>query len=477
MIKEDVLFDLDSLNQAKEAVSGLDKLMKKIKLQGVLNNLDDDCIQRKSDKFSKLKHFLDNTKGKTTTIMNSSDANDTELILFTGNGPLFSLSKTIINSIPYSYIYEQSEEELRTNDGNIFLDYRGNDACIDFREQAKLLELFEFCNLPIPIELLECREKRNEKQKHYEKGDEVSLYINEKKDDTIKNYLINNNLWDDYIMKYKNGYVDYDYINDIRSMNMNYKYMKCITECMESGYFYVKKEEVKNKDISLLENEMYSVFGDQGREAVKTYLNEIPTVFVDSTIIKKKCFETPLVNWLDEKKKWKLLFSYLYYVFLFLYIYRASEHNYLASKFHRYCDNKGETVTIIKHIGKNNHMNIFGGYTDQNWESGLGHNKPYSQEFLFTLSNEHDVSPTKYDYIDSDRSLGIYCRSSYGPTFGDCHDIYISDECHSNPNSSCKASYFSERYTPQKSSLFVNTHYANSENNYKVEDYEVWGRA
>ncbi|KAK8791777.1 hypothetical protein WA158_005154 [Blastocystis sp. Blastoise] len=459
MIKEDVLFDLDSLNQAKEAVSGLDKLMKKI-VEGFTSILSltlysyDDCIQRKSDKFSKLKHFLDNTKGKTTTIMNSSDANDTELILFTGNGPLFSLSKTIINSIPYSYIYEQSEEELRTNDGNIFLDYRGNDGYvyylldhlngkavdyshIEFREQAKLLELFEFCNLPIPIELLDCREQRNEKQKQYEKGDEVSLNINEKKDDTIKNYLMKNNLWDDYIMKYKNGYVDYDYINDIMSMNMNY---------------------------NLLENEMYSVFGDQGRQAAKTYLNEIPTVFVDSTIIKKKCFETPLVNWLDEKKKWKLLF-------------RASEHNYLASKFHRYCDNKGETATIIKHIGKNNHMNIFGGYTDQNWESGLGHNKPYSQEFLFTLSNEHDVSPTQYDYIDSDRRFSIYCRSSYGPIFGDCHDIYISDECHSNTNSSCKASYFSERYTPHKSSLFVNTHYANSENNYKVEDYEVWGRA
>ncbi|KAK8809938.1 hypothetical protein WA158_000881 [Blastocystis sp. Blastoise] len=390
MIKEGALFDLDSLNQVKEAY-----------------NLDEDCIQRNSDKFSKLKHFLDNTKGKTTEIMNSSDTDDTELIFFSGNGPLFSLSKRIINSIPYSYIYEQSEEELRTSDGDVFLDYRGNDASvyylidylngkvvdysqIMFREQAKLLELFEFCNLPIPIELLECRGKRDEKQKIYKKCDEVSLNINGKKDDTIKNYFMKNNLWDDYVMRYNNGYVDYDYINDIRSMNMSYKYMKCITEYIESGYFYVKKEEIKNIDIILLENEI------------------------------------------------------------------ASEHNYLASKFHRYCDNKGETVTLIKHIGHNNHMNIFGGYTNQ--------------KFLFTLSNEHNIPPTKYDNTNS--SYGIGCGSSNGSTFGLGYDIYIYDQCHSNTNSYCREFYYSDMNTSQKSSLFVNANNANSFNNFTLEDYK-----
>ncbi|KAK8815396.1 hypothetical protein WA158_003608 [Blastocystis sp. Blastoise] len=452
------------------------------KLQNALNNLDEDCIQRGSDKFSKLKHFLDNATGKATAIMNMNNTNDTELIRFSGNGPLFSLSKRIINSIPYSYIYEQSEEELRTNDGTIFLDYRGNDASvyylidylngkvvdysqIKFREQLKLLELFEFCNLPIPIELLDCREKRDKKQKKYEKGDEVSLNINGKNNDMIKNYLIKNNLWDDYIMRYKNGYVDYDYINDIRSINVSYKYMKYITEYIESGYLDIKKEEIKNIDTSLLEEEVYSIFGDQQKEAVKTYLNGIPTVFADSTIIEEKYFETQLVNWIGKEKKWKLIF-------------RASDHDFKASEFHKYCDNKCPTVTIIKHIGHDNKINIFGGYTNQSWEyhSACGW-KSYSKEFLFTLSNEHGIPPTKYDYIDSDRSYGILNSYFEGPIFGGGNDIHISENCHSNINSYCNACSYSEVNTPQKSSLFVNTNNVNSRNYFTVEDYEVWGRA
>ena len=41
-------------------------------------------------------------------------------------------------------------------------------------------------------------------------------------------------------------------------------------------------------------------------------------------------------------------------------LYRASEHNYLASStFHKLCDNHGPTITIIK----SNFGNIFGGFT------------------------------------------------------------------------------------------------------------------
>ncbi|KAK8797079.1 hypothetical protein WA158_004289 [Blastocystis sp. Blastoise] len=492
MIKEGILFDLDSLNQVKEAVSGLDELMKKItegftsiisltlysgqKLQGALNNLDDDCVQRGSDKFSKLKYFLDNAQGKTTTKINTSNINDTELIRFTGNGPLFSLSKNIINSIPYSYIYEQSEEVLRTSDGSIFLDYRGNDASvyylldylnckvvdysqIESREQLKLLELFEFCNLPIPIELLECKEMRITKQMKFKKGDEVSLYINGNKYDIVKDYLVKNNLWENYIMNYKNGYVDCDYIHDIMSMNVSYKYMKYITEYMKSGYLYIKKEEINNIDISLLENEMYSIFGDQGKKAVKTYLNGIPTVFTDSMIIEEKFFETQLVNLLGKEKKWKLLF-------------RASEHEYKASEFHKYCDYKCPTVTLIKHIGRNNKINIFGGYTSQYWDSITEKEYKYDDKsFLFTLSNEHNIPPSKYGILDPYNAL--YCNKISGPDF---MNICISDDCHNNENSFIneRTGIYSHSFIPQSASLFVNTAGPNESNYFTVDEYEVY---
>ncbi|KAK8812244.1 hypothetical protein WA158_007478 [Blastocystis sp. Blastoise] len=97
---------------------------------------------------------------------------------------------------------------------------------------------------------------------------------------------------------------------------------------------------------------MIELFGDQGREAVKEAIKK--RWFKQSAVIKRK-LEEFLVNCLGKEKKWKLLF-------------RASKYNYFANKFHKYCDNKEETVTLIKHIGDDNHMNIFGGYIVQSWD-------------------------------------------------------------------------------------------------------------
>ena len=61
-----------------------------------------------------------------------------------------------------------------------------------------------------------------------------------------------------------------------------------------------------------------------------------------------------LQKWLGKKCKWNLC-------------YRASRDGWLGQDFHRYCDNKGPTVVLVKANGY-----IFGGYTDQNWqESGM----------------------------------------------------------------------------------------------------------
>ena len=48
-------------------------------------------------------------------------------------------------------------------------------------------------------------------------------------------------------------------------------------------------------------------------------------------------------------------------------LYRASEHGYTAKSFHKYCDDKGPTLIIIK----SSEGWIFGGYTTQSW-SGDG---------------------------------------------------------------------------------------------------------
>ena len=75
-------------------------------------------------------------------------------------------------------------------------------------------------------------------------------------------------------------------------------------------------------------------------------------------------FMKQLVKWLGSKCKWNLC-------------YRASRDGWSAPHFHRHCDNKGPTVVLVKANGC-----IFGGYTDQHWDSGMS-SKIFQYEVLF----------------------------------------------------------------------------------------------
>ena len=48
-------------------------------------------------------------------------------------------------------------------------------------------------------------------------------------------------------------------------------------------------------------------------------------------------------------------------------LYRGSRDGWLSSDFHKHCDNKGPTVTLIK-VVTTGAKYIFGGYTDQSWD-------------------------------------------------------------------------------------------------------------
>ncbi|KAK8809771.1 hypothetical protein WA158_000714 [Blastocystis sp. Blastoise] len=446
----------------------------------LIKHIGDDCIEKEGerDEFEKKCVYESKNNEDMNVNMDDNDDNDMDLIRFTNNGPIFQISKSVLDSLKGSFIDDQREEEYRANDGSIYLDYPGNDGYVyilldylngkkvnftqfSYEQQLEILELFEFCGLVIPLELIACRERRNIKKKKYEEGDEIDLIINGNKNDIIKEYLIKNGLWNNYIKNYDNGFIDFNHIDDSLYVNKKYEYIEYITGYVNNGYIDIEEDKIIDINKELFENEMIDLFGDQGREAVKEAM--IPGWFKQSTIIDKELTKS-LVNWLGKAKKWELLF-------------KASEHNYSAHEFHKYCDNKGETVTLIKHIGHDNHINIFGGYTDQSWESRTSNcEKSPSKEFLFTLSNEHGIPPTQY--LHNGIGRGIYCRSSYGPVFGGGSDIYIGDNCHTNNNNALTNSKsFTTVNTPQKHSLFVNTNNANSRNDFKVEDYEVWGRA
>ncbi|KAK8797131.1 hypothetical protein WA158_004341 [Blastocystis sp. Blastoise] len=504
MVKERILFSEDPFMEMGEYINVCKEMMKDVHTiissvldfsnhSGSLINGIIRCIQKYNDELKQdtnncfsiscdnsKKRFQNDYRYKRKYEDNETEDENIDLIRFTSRGPVFSLSKNIINSIPYSYIYEQSSDELRTSDGTVYLDYRGNEACVyylldylngkhldfsqfTYEEQIDIIELFEFCGLPLPEELIFIRERRDTKKVKYREDNIVDLIINGNKDTIIKEYLVKNGLWNTYIMNYNNGFVDFNHIDESLFINKKFDYLKYLIQYIEKEYIVIDEDEVVNINKDRLENELYELFGTKGKEATDNVITTKPTVFKNSKIIEKKCYETPLVKWLGKEKRWVLLF-------------RASEHNFSSKEFHNYCDNLFETVTLIKHKSYNNDgMNIFGGYTDQQW-TYYGAYKPYSNEFLFTLKNEHNIPPTKYDYINIDSSFGILCSSQWGPTFGNGYDICISDDCHENATSYCNSCSYSTVNTPQKNSLFVNTGKENSQNHFLVEDYEVWGR-
>ena len=106
-------------------------------------------------------------------------------------------------------------------------------------------------------------------------------------------------------------------------------------------------------------------------------------------------------------------------------LYRGTRDGMSADVFHNKCNNKGPTISLFK----NEKGYIFGGYASIDWTS-YGNYRTASDSFIFTLTNMYNISPTKF--ANSNTSYSIYDYSSYGPTFGGGHDIYIDFSNNSN---------------------------------------------
>ncbi|KAK8810572.1 hypothetical protein WA158_007147 [Blastocystis sp. Blastoise] len=402
----------------------------------------------------------------TDATMNNND-NGIDYIRFTSSGPLYSLPKRITNSLVGSYLYECSQEK-RTIYGDIYLDYCGDETVapllidslmnkkvnieeLKIGDQIDLLNLFEYCELPIPEELTLIYNYRDHIMKRYKEGDIITAYINKSEDELISKYISMNNNGYYCCNSYAYGYVDRDIGTNKLWIKFNFKYIQYIYEYIYHNCICIPTEEINTIDRSLLENEMYTVFGEKGREAVRDGWG-VNTNFPHSYIVNKNT-EINLMNWFRSYNgEWKLLF-------------RASEHHYSAKEYQYHRNGYKEILTIIKHIGHNNKVNIFGGFKG---------NSSYNYDSLFTLSNEHDIPPTLYNRREHHGGDSYY-DSIACPQFGD-RDIYISDDCHNNTNSYCYANNYKQAKTPQNSSLFVNTAGPYEQNYFKVEDYEVWGR-
>jgi hypothetical protein len=145
-------------------------------------------------------------------------------------------------------------------------------------------------------------------------------------------------------------------------------------------------------------------------------------------------------------------------------IYRASKDGFEATNFHSKCDNKPNTLTIIKSTNDN----VFGGYTEQKWNQ-IVYYKDDPNSFLFSLINKLN-KPKK---IKWSKNNGICCSISNSPVFGGGHDLCIADKSNTNTNSCSNLGLFYTHSDYEYESNEAKSFLAGSFN-FQVSEIEVY---
>ena len=112
-------------------------------------------------------------------------------------------------------------------------------------------------------------------------------------------------------------------------------------------------------------------------------------------------------------------------------LYQGSRDGFRASDFHFCCDDKANTLTIVK----STNGNIFGGFTSAQWKS-TGSWEYDKSAFIFSLVNKENKSLI-FEHTSSGNyaQYSIYLSSTCGPTFGGGYDFVLRDSSNTNPNS------------------------------------------
>ena len=170
-------------------------------------------------------------------------------------------------------------------------------------------------------------------------------------------------------------------------------------------------------------------------------------------------------NDVDKLQEW--LYSEEKYFHEPTLLYRASRDGWSAKDFHRLCDGKGATITVVKSVDGY----IFGGYTDISWSSP--HPAVYrssSKSFLFSFRSHAGVGPMKIKMVGNCQHA-VYHQASLGPVFGGGHDLCISPNAHQKYDSYSKTNF---TYRPRPTSTSRDTTFFTRSENFLVEEFEVF---
>lgn len=104
-------------------------------------------------------------------------------------------------------------------------------------------------------------------------------------------------------------------------------------------------------------------------------------------------------------------------------LYRGTRDGFLADDFHKHCDNKGPTLTILfSDMDK-----IFGAYTDISWTKPIGNTKKVEgkgNSFIFTFDNELKMKVFKC--LKKENEV-YHCRNDL-IVLGDGHSLQVQEK-------------------------------------------------
>jgi hypothetical protein len=149
----------------------------------------------------------------------------------------------------------------------------------------------------------------------------------------------------------------------------------------------------------------------------------------------------------------------------FSMLWRGSRDGFDAAAFHRLCDGKASTVTVIK----NTNGFIFGGFTSIPWSSS-GNYKADRTAFLFSLTNPSNTPLKMKVKIPED---AVWHHQRYGPAFGGGHELHVFSLSNTNRKSFMKfLSYeFQNGKSDHEGGKFI---VGGSDHNFQTVEIEVF---
>ena len=279
-----------------------------------------------------------------------------------------------------------------------------------------------------------------------DKIEELNIKINELNKIVIEQITINNN---NSKKLDKNKLNSNEEKNKVELNKGNKTFFSTIIKCFLSSKLLLFIFGIIILFFCILRNDFKKQIKKEDKEANKIY-NFISDYHLLNLVGEDYFYQTKLLinegikkNYNKNIKKYKLL-------------YKASRDGFGVEDFHKKCDGKNFTVTLVH--TKNN--KLFGGFTDAEWDKSAEYKKG-NKGFIFSINN-HKI------YYNKNSDYNIYCSYISGPVFGN-FNFKISNNSNQNNDSYDKTySKYSAYDTPD------NEYSLAGENNFIVLDYAVY---